>query len=284
MEKKPWYEFFKKDDVFDPSKFTYLNQEEARILNEMTPLEYRKKEKIFNKILHYTFAIVALIFIILACVFSFTSSRNFDLNGGYGYLGLIFIILTLLAWIGFSFLAEKYHNNYKKDADSRQELPHLLSYFILIPLILTCYFLIPLRSQVLSQYHISHPKEVYDGYLSYVMIALVWVIAIVLGTLTCLLKNKSIIKKVDFAFFAIAFYLPLFFLPVLQTTYSITYPGSYLVIFAPIILDISLVFSIFSNVKRLTHSAYHLVNHIAILMEIVALVYYGMNVATTVVA
>ncbi len=284
MEKKPWYEKFKKDNVFDPAKFTYLNQEEARILNEMTPLEFLKGEKIFNKILSFVVYALALMFIILALVFSFTSSKNFDLIGGYGYLGLIFIILALLSWAGFSFITERYHVSYQKDDDAKKELPHLLSYFIFIPLILTCYFLIPLRSQVLSQYHISHHNGGYDGYLSYVMIAIIWVVSIALAIPTVLLKNKSVMKKIDFAFMAIALYIPLFFMPVLQTTYSITYPGSYLVIFAPIVFDIALLVSLFSNKKRLTHTSYHVILNLAVLLEFIALINYGMNVAGAVAA
>lgn len=284
MDKKPWYERFKKENVFDPAKFTYLNQEEARILNEMTPLEFLKGEKIFSKVLSYVVYALSLLFIVLALVFSFTSSKNFNLLGGYGYLGLIFIVLALLVWAGFGFLTERYHTSYQKDDDAKKELPHLLSYFILIPLIITCYFLVPLRSQVLSQYHISHSSSAYDGYLAYVMIGIVWGVSIALAIPTILLKNKSIIKKISFAFMTLSLYIPLFFMPVLQTTYSITYPGSYLVIFAPIVLDIGLVVSLFSKTKRLTHTAYHVIADIAILMEFIAIVNYGMNVASAVVA
>ena len=284
MEKKPWYEKFKKDNVFDPAKFTYLNQEEARILNEMTPLEFLKGEKIFNKILSFVVYALALMFIILALVFSFTSSKNFDLIGGYGYLGLIFIILALLSWAGFSFITERYHVSYQKDDDANKELPHLLSYFIFIPLILTCYFLIPLRSQVLSQYHISHHDGGYDGYLSYVMIDIIWVISIALAIGSVVVYKPSVLKIIDFAFMAIALYIPLFFMPVLQTTYSITYPGSYLVIFAPIVFDIALLVSLFSNKKRLTHTSYHVILNLAVLLEFIALINYGMNVAGAVAA
>lgn len=283
MDKKPWYERFKKQDVFDPSKFTYLGQEEARILNEMTPLEYRKPEKLYNQIVNYLFMAVSLVLLVFAFVYSFTTSRSFSGTSGYGILGLIFIAVALVAWILFSFFTMRYHNTYERDKEGSDNL-HLATYFLLIALILTCYFLIPLRSQVLAQYQISHPSTGYVPVLSYVMIALSWVISIILGLLTILFKDKKrkVMKKIDFAFLALALYIPLFFLPVIQTTYSIGYSGSYLVIFAPIVLDISLVVSLFSNMKRLTHSVYHTIFNLSIMMEFIALVVYSINISSSI--
>ncbi len=277
MEKK-----FKKQDVFNPEKFTYLDQDEARILNEMTPLELRKGEKIYNLVCHYLFLAISLMFIILAICYVCLSSNNFstDGNSGFGVLGLCFYILTCLAWVGFSYIGYRFHSSYDKKVDEKLERLHFASYFIFIPLILTTIFLIPLRSAVLDQYAKNHSYYGYRGWESYFCLALVWVIAIVLYVLNwkaSSAKMKKALKITNFCVLATAFYLPLFFLPILQLTYSASYYGSYLMIFAPIIIDIGLVVGLFSNSARGTHSAYHTILNIGVMMELLCLVFYAMN-------
>lgn len=255
-------------DETDWSKLTFLTKKDEK----EEAKEKTKGVKIaFLTLLSFS-ALSVLALLILTFVFASKGNPNFTASRGYGILGLVGFILFLLS-IALSSVLQYFMDTVWFKKENKQFFSALTgaSYYLAIALLYSSFALIPLRKAVLDI------SEVFS-YWNIILLALVWIVCIVfmaLGFIKDEKTNKTIFSVSSILLPAII----LCFSSILVENYSLS--G-----FAIPLLVASVVSSIIAlpllNNKKSDSAlvASRFFTFASFLMDAIAILYYGMIVAS----
>lgn len=213
--------------------------------------------------------------IVLAFIYAFVGNPSFDYEKGYGILGFIIFILTVLA---SSFVAVM-HFIYDLKFVNTEKAPVFktisrVSVYLFLGLLYTTFALIPLRSDVLNIVEIF-------SYSGLILMIGVWAIVIALTVIEFVSKKDKFKKSLYLAAIAILPLIILCFSSILIKNYSMaSIPSVWLLSFSALTFIISSLF--FLNDKKTTgaRSAGNFFLLASMVMELSAVLYYSMIAAS----
>jgi channel protein (hemolysin III family) len=113
------------------------------------------------------------------------------------------------------------------------------------------------------------------------MLILVWIIVVagIVANVVLPKKNPTLVRDINFGFGILGLWPIVCNYPILASEISMGKPAMWLVIFAPITLDIGMIFFGLGKKKPGMHTAWHVFAYLALAMEIVAVYYYSIALA-----
>ncbi|MFA6862140.1 MAG: hypothetical protein WCR56_07220, partial [Bacilli bacterium] len=124
-------------------------------------------------------------------------------------------------------------------------------------------------------------NNIYGGvfpYVGYLITALIWGVAIAGIVLNFKSKKNSLVTGFNYAFIALPLWIMVCFYAIMAKDYCVSKNGMRLVIIAPIVMDIALIFLATSKKKAGMHTTWNLVSFGAIAMEVITLLYFGIAI------
>ncbi|MFA6830252.1 MAG: hypothetical protein WCR67_06090 [Bacilli bacterium] len=259
---------------FDPSTIGFKTFKEREAMVEKRELPaLSKAEKITSLVLYILGGAIALTAIIVILCYALNDAIRFSGDGGYGIIGIIAMILTLGGIIALCAVNGKYHlvDIEKKDHRLAKSVKIAVFYFV-IGAIFTAYAFIWMRSNITGR--VTWP------YLNIVMLVGVW-IACIAGMILNFRhdeKDGGLTKIYNFLFILLILWLPVCNYPILASSIVNIKVACWLVIFAPITMDLGLFF--YNSRKKVgMNTAWQITCYLALAQECVALFYYAMFVA-----
>ena len=272
-----------KQDVFDPSRFAYIGASETDdIFIEKGPEVFSKTERILSAILHGLTAVSGLLVAILGAVYATMFEYRLEDWGIPGVFGIV------LFGIGIAFLAvvSFLHHEALTKGKKGKILPILnfAGYAFCFATFFTAFALLCIRPSVINQYLMSANVFPYSSTSAFILIGIAWAFAI-FGTIFQAICTNDIVKEtVQDVLLALVLYVPFAFYPILTKTYSLSSINDArpLLVIAPIVMDLGVVFKLLGRSKKGFHTGFHLCAFFAILMEASCLVAYAIaNIKVT---
>ena len=237
-----------------------------------------KAESIFSLIIHIIGILSGITFLVTGLYYTLTDKNNFPAsNDGYSAGGIASIILIALAIIALCVYSYFYTTNFAMKKEHKTEKAIMSSlWYVMIASIVTGYSLICLRPGNVSSFN-----NVYGGiltYVGYLITAIIWVAAVVGIVLNFKSKKAGLVTGFNYAFIALPLWIMVCFYAIMAKDYCVSKNGMRLVIIAPIVMDIALIFLATSKKKAGMHTTWNLVSFGAIAMEVITLLYFGIAI------
>jgi hypothetical protein len=263
---------------FDPSSIGFHTFKEREAMAEKKELPvYSKAESIISLVFHILGAAIALTALVVIYCYALRDTINFSGDGGYGIMGILAVALVLVGTALLCLSSARYHLKSINEKDHHlAKAVNIGLYYFVLGAIFTAYAFIWMRINVTGR--------ITWRYLGILMMVAMWIVSIFGMVLNFRHdeKDHSPTKVYNYLVAALALWLPVCHYVILASPVVDIKIALWLVIFAPITLDIGLVFLSEGKNKAGFHTVWHVVSYLALAEEAVALFYYSMFVASQV--
>ena len=275
--------------VYNPNRFNYTDAKVSMKLKEKEEPDtgiFTHGEKIYNTAVSWTgfgcAAGLTIVMLVFACL-----KLNFVISPVWSALSIVMIVLTGGCWALTCLVSMKYHKSYStRNVDKKWDFLHYVLPYLDFGFLMMMFFVMPMRYPVWVQ---MERIGLVTPMLWYILfIILIWA-AVICGIVFHWIAiyghadasadkqtNWTSIGRIyDALFMVLALWIPVCFYHILHSSFSMG--GNeplYLVIFAPITMDIACLFKYRSVKKRYWIHAYEMTAYLAFAMDMVAFATY----------
>lgn len=265
-----------KQDVYDPSSFTYVLSDERKAILEDPDL--RKEKAFFGLRLTYDALILLCgLFVLIGAPILLATGKSFDSYGPQALVGLILFGLAILFFAVVDILwrvaAQK-----KKESACLSVLSNVRYPFGLFGLF-SAFGLILIRPSVLDTYKLSSnvfPYASFSGYILLAVFALLFVVGLVLSLLHVQSTALSLTSAI---LLLLSPYMVLPFYPVLQKGYvlSPSFPPVFLFVFSAVVLSLAVLGKLLIVRKKFPSALLPMAFSLTMVLDASAIIFYGLD-------
>ncbi len=261
-------------DDFDPAIALYADQtDENEVINRDIPI-MKKGESITSLVLHIIGILGGLSALVTGLYYGTTNIYAMG-TGGWGIAGVIALAVFGLAVTASCILSLLYHHKLIENKEhSRSKLINTILAYVAFGSVYGLFGTIAMRPSIIKQINMSiYNTNIFTG-IGYLIMG-IGLLLCILGILAnILIKDERKVKNINTLLLVISFWPLVCCYFILHSKFSIGSSAVNLIIAAPIAMDIAAVFYAQSKSKYM-HTMWHCFGYSALVMEAVAIIYYG---------